>query len=177
MRKLRPTLHACGLVLMLLASSAQARPGDSFTLDGQVRVELIDPGRMLLVRDLRFGSFLQPLTAATLTIAPDGSAIGTGDVATGMNIPQPPDGRGPALVLLDGSAYRSFTAILPNRVNISNGTATMQVRNITTNVTPGTNRFDADGHFNLWMGGRLNIAANQAVGNYTGDFTITVIFH
>lgn len=163
--------------MLLLASTAQAEPGNSHTFTGQVRVEVIDPGRMLLSRDLRFGAFMQPRTAATLTIAPDGTATGTGEVATGMQIPQPPEGRGPALVLLDGTAYRSFTAILPNRINITNGTATMQVRNITSNIAPGTNRFDADGHFDLTMGGRLNIAANQAAGTYSGDFQITVIFH
>jgi hypothetical protein len=176
MRKLRPIVHACGLVL-LLSGSARAQPGNSHTLSGQVQVEVIDPGRMLLVRDLRFGAFMQPTAAATLTIAPNGTATGTGDLVAGMAIPQPPEGRGPALVLLDGTGYRSFTAIVPNRVNIANGTATMQVRNITTNISPGNNRFDPNGHFELWMGGRLSVAAYQAVGQYTGEFTITVIFH
>ena len=163
---------------MALAShGVRAEPGNSDSLAAPARVEVIDPGRMMLTRDLRFGAFMRPTAAGTITVAPNGTVTGSATIAPGMAIPQAPEGRGPALVLLDGTAYRSFTAILPNRINISNGTATMQVRNITTNVAPGNTSFDANGHFDLWMGGRLNVAANQAVGEYTGNFTITVIFH
>lgn len=174
----RPLLIA-GAALALVPHGARAEPGASDTFDGTAQAEVVNPGRMLLVRDLRFGAFIQPATAATLTIAASaaGTVTGTGDVAAGMAIPQPADGRGPALILLDGTARRSFTAIIPNRIDITNGAATMQVRNITSNVSPGNNSFDADGHFDLYIGGRLNIGALQAVGNYSGDFQITVIFH
>jgi Domain of unknown function (DUF4402) len=177
MRLARQIMHACSLVLLLLPVGARAEPGNSQTFVGQVRVEVIDPGRMMLTRDLRYGAFIQPTAAGTITVAPNGTVTGSATIAPGMVMVQPSEGRGPALVLLDGTSYRSFTAILPNRVDISNGTATMRVSNITTNISPGTNRFDAGGHFDLWMGGRLNVAANQAVGEYTGNFTITVIFH
>ncbi len=163
---------------MALAShGVRAEPGNSATFTAPAQAEVINPSRMMLTRDLRFGAFIRPTAAGTITVTPGGTVTGSAAIEPGMVIPQATEGRGPALVLLDGTAYRSFTAILPNRVNITNGSATMQVRNITTNVSPGNTSFDANGHFDLWMGGRLNVAANQAVGQYTGNFTITVIFH
>ena len=177
MRAQAIALTAALLAPAWLCVPALAEPGDSHTMTGLAQVELVEPGRLMRLANLRFGAFGQPATAATLTIAPDGTATGTGDVAASMNaMPQPPDGRGPAIFRLDGTNNRAFVALIPNRITISNGSATMQVTNITTNMRNGSNRFDATGRFDLHIGGRLNIAANQAGGDYAGDFRITVIF-
>lgn len=176
MRVLHLLVRACGLALVLVPGTAFAAPGDSATFAGTASAELVDPGRLVLLEDLRFGAFLQPLTAGTLTVVPDGTSSGTGGVAPGMDIPQPPEGRGPASFRLDGTENRRFVALIPNRITISNGAATMQIRNITTNLRPGSNRFNGQSQFILRIGGTLQVAARQAVGEYSGDFEITVIF-
>lgn len=162
--------------LVLLSGAAQAEPGNSASFNGTATAELVDPGRLYKLEDLRFGAFMRPAANATLTVAPDGSSSGTGDIATGMNIPQPPEGRGPARFRLNGTANRAFVALIPNRITITNGAATMEVRSITTNIRPGNNRFNGAGQFDLNIGGTLRANANQAVGQYSGDFEITVIF-
>ena len=162
--------------LVLVSGAALAEPGDSASLNGTATAELVNPGRLYKLEDLRFGAFMQPSANATLTITPDGAASGTGDIATGMNIPQPPEGRGPARFRLDGTANRAFVALIPNRITITNGSATMDVRDITTNIRPGNNRFDGAGRFDLHIGGTLRANAIQAPGQYSGDFQITVIF-
>jgi hypothetical protein len=173
---LRPVARACALALAMGPLPLCAQPGNSVTFTGTVQAELVNPGRLALLEDLRFGAFMQPAAPATLTVAPDGSASGTGEIATTMSIPQPAEGRGPARFRLDGTENRAFVAIIPNRITISNGTATMEVRNITTNMRNGSNRFDATGQFILAVGGTLRANANQAPGEYAGDFRITVIF-
>lgn len=176
MPDLRHIARGLGLALALAPASVCAQPGNSSTASGTAQAEVPELGRLAHLRDLRFGAFMQPTAAGTLVVAPDGTATGTGQIAAGMTIPQPPEGRGPALFRLDGTANRAFVANLPNRITISNGSATMQVRNITTNMRNGSNRFDASGIFMLYVGGTLQVAANQAPGEYSGDFQVTVIF-
>ncbi len=176
MTALRKCVRAGLAALVLVSSAAQAEPGNSSSLDGTASAELVDPGRLYKLEDLRFGAFMRPATAGTLVITPAGIASGTGGVTAGMNIPQPTEGRGPASFQLDGAAYRGFIAQVPNRITISNGSATMQVRNVTSNTLLGLNLFNGAGDFTLRIGGTLQVNSNQAVGQYTGDFQITVLF-
>lgn len=176
MRAWHLLVRACGLALVLAPGTAFAEPGDSATFAGTASAELVDPGRLVRLEDLRFGAFMQPLAAGTLIVRPDGTSSGTGGVVTGMNIPQPLGGRGPAIFRLDGTESRRFVALIPNSVTIRSGAASMQVRNITTNLRPGSNSFNGQSQFILRIGGTLQVAALQAAGEYSGNFEITVIF-
>lgn len=157
--------------------AAHAEPGDSHSEAGSAAAEVIDPARLYRLQDLRFGAFAQPTAAATLTIAPNGAATATGEVATTMTMAQPATGRGQATFRIDGTARRAVVVLLPNNITISNGAATMQVGNITSNMpNNGRPRLNSDGVYYLNIGGTLNVNAMQAPGTYSGDFTVRVIF-
>ena len=47
---------------------------------------------------------------------------------------------------------------------------------IRDNRTLGFARLDASGSFDLYVGGRLNVNANQQVGTYSGTFDVTVLY-
>lgn len=163
-------------VAAALPAAVHAEPGNSAAIPGRAQAELVVVGRVQKIEDLRFGAFIQPSTAERVTIGTNGSATGTGDMVANMSIPQPSEGRGPAHLHLDGTDNRVFIAHIPNRINITNGTSTMQVRDITDNLTLGTNLFDLDGDFDLYIGGTLRVNANQEPGHYSGDFEVTVLF-
>ncbi len=170
---------AAALALSLLSVPLHAEPGDTQTTSGVAGAEIIDPGRVVKLDDLRFAAFASPAAAATMTIDPDGTVTATGDVAATMNSFTSPGGRGPARFRIDGMEDRFFTARHPNSVTISNGTSTMLVDNMEDNIRGfGRNaRFDENGRFDYFIGGRLNVGANQEPGEYSGDFEITVAFH
>jgi hypothetical protein len=165
------------LALSTLSAPAQAQSSDSSTISGVAGAEVIEPSRLMRLRDLRFGAFAQPTAASSLTIAPNGTATAVGQIASTMTIQQPVSGRGQAIFRIDGTPNRAVVVQIPNRITISNGSATMQVNAITSNLPAnGRPRMDPSGVFYLNIGGTLNVAANQAPGHYTGNFTVTVIF-
>lgn len=166
---------AAVLALSLTSAPALAEPGHSFTSSGAVAAEIVDPGRVVKLDDLRFAAFISPSTAATMTISPDGTVTATGEVATTMNAFSTLDGRGPARFRIDGTESRMFIPFHPRTVTISNGTSTMLVDRMEDNVR-GNVRLDPDGQFDYRIGGRLNVNANQEPGEYSGEFEITVLF-
>lgn len=175
MRIFRILRLAAALALPLVSVPALAEPGDTSTISGAAAAELIDPGRVVKIDDLRFAAFMSPTAAATMTITPDGAVSATGEVASTMNIVTTPDGRGPARFLIDGADDRFFIPFHPRSVTITNGTSTMLVDRMTDNVI-GLQRIGPDGEFEYRIGGRLNVNANQEPGRYSGEFEITVLF-
>lgn len=155
---------------------ALAQPGNSHTTSGTAQAEFVSVGNLTRIEDLRFGRFMRPATASTITVSPNGTITSTGAVTSLMSVPQPASGRGPAWFLLDGVANRLFVAFIPNSVNITNGTTTMTVSNTTRNTGGPVGYLGPGGQFDLYMGGRLNIPANPTPGVYSGNFTITVFF-
>lgn len=176
--RLHTSLTMAGAIaVMAIPGTAMAAPGDTTSVSGTAAAEVIEPSRLMKLEDLRFGAFAQPTAVSTITISPDGTATGTGEVATTMNMTQPPTGRGQAVFRVDGSPNRAVVMLIPNTIIISNGTATMKVDQITDNrPNNGRPRLDPNGVFYLNIGGTLNVDAMQMPGSYTGDFTVTVIF-
>lgn len=156
--------------LGLAAASASGAPGNSQSSSGTASVTVAQATRITAVDGLRFGAILRPATAGVVEIAPDGAITANIDVSTY------PANRGPSRFLVNGENNRRFIVFLPNRINISNGTSTMSVDRFRMNAINGSTRFDSNGRFNLYVGGRLNVGANQAVGQYSGTFDVTVVY-
>ncbi|MGE4304185.1 MAG: DUF4402 domain-containing protein [Novosphingobium sp.] len=163
---------------LVLASpgAANAAPANSATIAGTARAEVVAPSRVQLIENLRFGAMIRPLAAGSLIIAPDGTETPAGGVVGNTAMPQPADGRGPATFRIAGEGARHFLVKLPNRVDITNGTATMRVDKFKTNTTNGNGVLGPPGTFELHVGGTLNVGANQQTGSYSGTFDVTVTY-
>lgn len=158
--------------------AAVAAPGDTFTISGNGRANVVEPVDIQPVADLRFGRIVQPATAGTLTIGVDGSETSTGGVTAAMNTPQGPNGRGPAAFAVFGDANRRFLVFHSNSITLTSGTSFMTVSNLDANAgPPGFSNLDANGYYALFIGGELAVAANQPAGVYTGTFEIRVQYN
>jgi hypothetical protein len=168
--KLLNTLLA--LVAVSTPVAVLAAPGDSATTPGDSEARIVEPLDLQALYDLRFGRFVQPTTAGTVTVASNGTVTTTGGVDATIF----PTGRGASGFLVHGTANRQFITFLPTTATITNGTATMTVDNFRKNGGSGPNRLDLNGYFLLHVGGRLNVNANQQPGNYSGTFTVQVLY-
>ncbi|MCB2082951.1 MAG: DUF4402 domain-containing protein [Sphingomonadaceae bacterium] len=172
---LRPTAAA---IALLASGQAIAGPGNTHTTTGVADVTVVEPIGIQNVADLRFGRIVRPTTGGTLTISPAGAVTETGGVTGQSSTPQATNGRGPGAFAVFGDANRYFLIFMPNSTTISNGTANMQVNQFQTN--PGAfgpfHRLNNAGYAPLLVGARLNVNANQAVGQYTGNFNVTVLY-
>ena len=155
----------------LAATSAGAAPGDSMSTSGSSSVEIVDPAKIQAVEDLRFGVIVQPATGGVVEVSAAGA------VTANIDISAFPGNRGPARFLLVGDNNRRFLVFLPSSIVIlSNGTSTMTVDRFRMNAVNGATRFDSNGRYNLFVGGRLHVAAAQAPGNYSGTFDVQVVY-
>ncbi|MWV26588.1 DUF4402 domain-containing protein [Aurantiacibacter rhizosphaerae] len=171
-----PALTAASLAMCAIAVPAAAEPGDTATQSGTTSAEIIEPGAITRLDDLRFAAFASPTAAATMTITADGVVSATGEVATTMNAFTSPGGRGPARFRIQGTDNRAFVPFFPRSVTITNGTSTMMVDKMSDNIR-GRAILDEDGRYIYQIGGTLNVNANQEPGNYRGEFTVTVLFN
>ena len=175
------TMNRTSALLLAAAAAfapeaAQAGPAQA---SGSAEVVIVAPGSVTPIDALRFGQFLQPTTAGTLTVDIAGAVTATGGVAGNQNITQVGTGRGPGTFLLRGSPNRQTDTTLPASFTISNGAQTMTVNNLTKNSNAnggGKLKLDAAGNAVLIIGATLNVPANPAFGTYSGTYTITVVF-
>lgn len=163
----------------LMMAPAVATPAFAqASTQGEADAIILRPLSFFKVADLDFGSIIASGAAGTVRIAPDGARTRTGGVTLAGN---------------DGEAARFAGLGTPNRqVNISLGAnqiwitgpgQRMRVRDFEIGSTPTTAlsttplRFRIDsalGNYNFPVGATLEVHANQAPGDYSGTFTITL---
>ena len=144
---------------------------------GSAQANVVTPGSVVPISALRFGQFIQPTAAGTLTISIASVVSAAGGVVGMHSIGQTGTGRGPGSFSLLGSPNGQTDITLPTSINITNGAQTMTVDTLTANTNgAGKLKLDATGTAVLIVGATLNVAANQAVGSYSGTYTITVAF-
>jgi hypothetical protein len=158
----------------LLLGLACAVPCQAATGPGAATAAVVTAGQLVKVEDLRFGLIIPTATGGTVVINPaTGARTKTGGpILAGT-------GYGPAqFIALSTPPLNSFLTInIPASVTINRvgGGASMLVNNL--NISGfGTAVFNAQGFYQFFVGGQLNVGANQTLGTYTNTFTVTVNF-
>ena len=169
-------LGAAALAAACLATPAFADPGSTTEESGAASATVADPATIRRISDMRFGRFASPGNASAIRVNLDGSINAFGDVASSTGMAQPADGRGPAQFVVEQAGNRGGTVFIPGSITITNGSANMTVNSITGRlvVLSGVGRFRV---YRLDLGGTLRVNANQAPGQYSGDFDVTVIYN
>lgn len=155
-----------------LASQAQAQ---AFT--GTANVVNLLPNTIVGHEDLDFGVVIAPVAAATLTLnAQTGVLTTTGGLILAGGSPNQGEFTG------YGSANRNVVLNGPATITLThtNGINTMTVNTLRMSVNGGAPRpiagaqsLNGAGFIFLKIGGRLNIAAGQLNGVYTGTYLVT----
>ena len=166
---------------MLSGSQLLAEPGDTDTSAGSAEARIVDPIDIQRVADLRFGRIIRPTTAGTLRVDPDTTVTTTGGVTGNESTPQETNGRGPAAFALFGEPNRRFNASTTGNttlaITVTNGTATMSVKQFRDNTGSGFSQLNSSGYYALFVGARLDVGANQQAGTYKGTFDVTVRYN
>lgn len=167
-------LAAFALLLALAASPALAQN------NAQTEAEAIvlRPLSFFKVNDLDFGDIIASGSAGTVRLYPDGSRTKTGGVTLAGN------GGEPARFAGLGTPQRQVNISLgSNTIWITGPGTRMRVRDFEIGSTPTAilsttpTRFRITsplGNYNFPVGGTLEVGANQAPGDYSGTFTVTL---
>jgi spore coat protein U-like protein len=149
---------------------------DQAATDAQVAI--VRPLEFINVENLNFGRVIRATTAGTVTIAPDGTRIKTGNViliGTGF---QPARFAG-----MGTNNQRVDISLGSNSIFVTGPGAPMRVRDFVLGSTPTAvltatpRRFrinSATGIFTFPVGATLEVGANQTPGTYSGTWSITL---
>ncbi|HEX2920986.1 MAG TPA: DUF4402 domain-containing protein [Bacteroidales bacterium] len=132
---------------------------------------IIQPIKLLQVRDMSFGKISPGETAGTVTLSPTEASIRT--TSGGVSLSTGSGTVHSAKFNVTGADGYTYSIILPSTANIvSNGTSFMTIDNFTST---GSGAFSS-GSLSICIGATLNVNANQEAGVYesTEDFEVTV---
>ncbi len=162
-------------VALLSVGTANAASGNSTQATGSAKVAVIIPVSMTNVSALSFGQFAQPSAAGTMTISAAGAVSTTGGVTGNEAIVQTSGGRTAAKFTVTAAPGAGFTVFGPITTTLSSGSNTMTVTNLTGSLAVSSSTTNST-TYTLMIGGRLNVAANQAIGTYNGTYTLTTVY-
>ncbi|MEM7492333.1 MAG: DUF4402 domain-containing protein [Pseudomonadota bacterium] len=157
MKKLIPFAAAAALI----GGAAYAADVDS-----NAGARIVAPLQVANATALYFGTVVPSITNADSVIV-----SATGAKTCGAELTCLTTDHTAAAFNVTGETDRVYTISLPSSVQISNGSENMDVDNFTGSKASGTLTSVAD---NFTVGGTLDVGANQAAGEYTGTFTVTV---
>ena len=155
------------LALSTAAASAQTTASADASADARVVAGL----SLERLADLRFGSIIKSYQEGAVTIDPNNGSISyDGGAARGQNTSYQM-----AQFRAAGEPGYLFSVSLPSQVVITRqgGGEQMWIHDLRTSEGAGVlNNEGGTQRFNV--GGRLGIGSNQAVGVYSGSFTVAV---
>lgn len=124
--------------------------------------------------ELSFGTFAAGNAAGTLTLSATGNRNSTGGVTLVATNPG-----SHATVTLGGTPGTSYSVLLPTTVQLTaaSGSATMTLGGFTTTLTGLQGSLTTSGTGSFGIGGTLSVNANQAIGTYSGNFTVTLNYN
>ncbi len=158
-------------ILLCLPATSMAQTFNS-TIQRSLpdRIESDDPVPLSIVLEgeLSFGALTVGGISGSLSISPEGTRIPRGGVSGVYSTYS--EGK----FTVSGTPNTLVTVELPaGGVSLESGTSTMSVDELITD-TPLTTTLDENGKATWKLGGRLNVAAGQQPGNYSGYILIMV---
>lgn len=167
-------LFAC--IGTLTGPCALAKSGNTASVAGTAGAQVVAPITLVATSSLRFGTIAQPVLGGTITMSPYGTITTTGDLGASTGVAQPTP-QGAASFTLTGNPGAQFAIYGVSQVTITNGVAKMTLGQFTTNAVFAIGQLGSNGTASFNIGGTLTVSANQAVGNYSGTFPITVMYY
>lgn len=170
-----PRLIGCLLILLAGMTTAPAAFAQDATADS--RAVTIGPLSVVNIAELEFGNIIAGPTAGTVFMdTRNGNRTGTGGVTLGAGAANR------ANFIIYGGPNQIVEVSIPGTMTVThtNGSDNMNIdqmaigngnRNFSTFVRGFLGTL---GIYELTVGGRLNVGADQEVGTYNGTFTMTV---
>ena len=165
----------------LLAAFAimAAQPAYAGTTPGGSEVTIVRPLSFVIDDNLDFGTVVRGTTAGTVTITPTGTRTQTGGVTLANG-----GGHKPASFAGQGTfTQRVDISLGANSIPLNGPGTPMRVRDLIIGSTPTAALTTAplsfriaalNGVFSFPIGATLDVAANQAPGVYSGNWSITL---
>ncbi|MEM6899753.1 MAG: DUF4402 domain-containing protein [Pseudomonadota bacterium] len=159
------------VVLAASAAMAFTAPASAQDASSDAGAIIVAPLQVANTQPLYFGSIVPSTTVSdTVAVATDGTRT------CGAQLTCITDDHTPAIFDVDGAANFGYTVTVPTSVNIANAGGDEMTVNAfaAASVDDGQFLLNGTGDDAFNVGGTLTVAANQASGEYTGTFLVSV---
>jgi hypothetical protein len=157
------TIKAALVSTAVAALAFTATTAEAATATGTARAKILRPVTVTAVDDLQFGTIITGAAASTVDITPAGGfTCGAGLVCSGTN--------SEGSFNITGTTGQTVSISVPASVTLNSGANSMTA-SLTSSASSAVLVANAA---SFTVGGSLAVGANQADGDYTGTYTVTV---
>ena len=154
-------------VLLFVGQGGAMAMGPSDNANANANARIIKPVRVTTQADMDFGDVLTSAASGTVVLATDGSVSGNGGAYVFDNT-----NAQAAAFRVTGERFEAYNVTLPTSVTLTEvGGGSMSLTSFSHNSL-GVLANNGQEDFNV--GATLNVSADQAQGDYTGSFTVSV---
>lgn len=170
---MRKTVFLLASLFVMVLATQQMMAQNSADATARVTATIITPISIEKTADLLFGKIVKSDAGGTVVIDTEDNAVYTGvtEFANNINVSA-------AKFTVKGNAGNRYSISLPDSITISEtGGATMTVNHFTSSPDVTAGVIASNGTQTLSVGATLNVGADQAAGEYAGEFTVTVAYN
>lgn len=164
----------CALLIGTSQRVCALSPGDPIReANATISATVLPPLLMSKIADLDYGTVSVGAGGGTVKLTPLGDCIAEGDLSL-LNTTQPSAAR----FIIEGHPDASISVFLPSGVTLvnSDGTASIEVSEFESDLNDFP-QLDSEGVTELHIGATLQLASQQATGEYSGAFEVTIAYH
>ena len=152
----------CGFTGQLSAGSVTA----------PVSARIVSTVNLVTLSGMQFGEISASSAPGTIVLEPGGARTSTQGATLNSAVPG-----GPASFEIIGDPSSTYLITLPVSVTLSSSNGESMKVDQFTSLPSQTGQLDGGGRATLFVGGTLNVNANQLFGNYSGVMSVTVEYN
>jgi len=162
----------CSWLILLLSAQSGSVTVQAASADAVVLAEVISTLSLVNQADMVFGDIASSNAPGAVILSPGGTRLTVGGAFVSSTVSS-----GPAVFDVVGLPNAVYAITLPVSVTLSGASGNSMVVDSFTSQPADTGLTDSGGQQNLFVGGRLNVNSNQAIGAYSGIMTVTIVYN
>ena len=164
--------RTAGMALLMAGTLGLTGPLWADSVTAPVTARIVSTVNLITLSGLQFGEISASSAPGTIVLEPGGARTSTQGATLNSAVPG-----GPASFEIIGTPSSTYIVSLPVSVRLtsSNGQS-MEVSRFTS-LPSQTGQLDGGGRQTLFVGGTLNVNANQLYGSYSGVMSVTIEYN
>ena len=159
-------------VLMLAGAFGLTADLHAGSVTAPVSARIVSLVNLVTLSGMRFGEISASSAPGTIVLEPGGARTSTQGATLNSAVPG-----GPASFEIIGTPSSTYVVSLPVSVRLTSSNGQSMEVNQLTSLPSQTGQLDGGGRQTLFVGGTLNINANQLYGSYSGVMAVTVEYN
>lgn len=159
-------------LLMLACTFGIAAELSAASITAPVSARIISTVNLVTLSGMQFGEISASSMPGTIVLEPGGARTSTQGATLNNAVPG-----GPASFEIVGNPSATYVISLPVSVTLTSSNGQNMEVDQFTSLPSTTGQLDGGGRQTLFVGGTLNVNANQLYGEYSGVMAVTVEYN